>query len=471
MDWQKRFTSVHIITNKQNKGPGYTKWQAIQYVAQKANKHDVFTILDGDDAYSSSTALETIVNAYLITNCWMTHGSAAGIFSKRTFKLDQDDIKRIRKDEKFNFQHPRSCLCFLLAYMKETDFQDARGKWLLRVTDRIFVFKLLELSGEKNVCNIKDSIYFYREHSDNVRNKIPKDYKQDIIKYIATTTPVKRIEERINIVMCCYKRHDNLKTIINAIDNQTVANRITLHIINTSEDETKWHYLKYLSKSDLVKNIVLKVCNANKNLYGYARFLYVKYLLKTEFSPYVIFIDDDQKLNKDWVEKMYGTRAPLAYNCWFGRVFKIYDEASKFGYWDSILSYSSEFRNVKYDSMKEFHYGGTCGCVIDTNIFRFNILFRCPMEYRNIEDLWLSYIVKQVVGGKINLIRLPIKMHQFDNEGETALWKTIGERKSVFLRRLIECGYIKSRGFNKVLLGELIEEDNDSQKSIANFTF
>jgi hypothetical protein len=168
---------------------------------------------------------------------------------------------------------------------------------------------------------------------------------------------------------------------------------------------------------------------------------------------------------------MYATRKPLTYNCWFGRVFKIHDEVSKFGYWDSILSYSTEFKNSKYDSMKEFHYGGTCGCVIDSNVFRFNILFQCPAEYRNIEDLWLSYVVKQIIGGKINLIRLPVKMHQFDNEGETALWKTIGERKSVFLRLLIECGYIKTRGFNKQKLEGVIEDKNDSQKLIDKFTF
>lgn len=470
-DWSKKFDSMHVITNKTNKGPGFTKWQAIQYVSKRADKNDVFTILDGDDAYSSNRTLETIINAYLITNCWMTHGSADGIFSKRTFRLNEDDINNMRKNEGFNFQHPRSCLCFLLEYMKETDFQDDAGKWLMRVTDRMFVFKLLELSGEKNVCNIKESIYFYREHEDNVRNKVPKDYKKNIIKYISTTQPAKRIEERINIVMCCYKRHNNLKEIVKAIDNQTVSKRITLHIINTNPEVGKWEFMQNLVKSGVNKNIELKICNTNKNLYGYARFLYVKHLLKTEYLSYVMFIDDDQKLAAGWVEKMYATRKPLTYNCWFGRVFKIYDDVAKFGYWDSVLSYSNEFKNVKYDSMKELHYGGTCGCVIDANIFRFNAVFHCPNEYRNIEDLWLSYVVKQIVGGKINLIREPIKMHQFDNEGETALWKTIGERKSVFLRLLIECGYIKTKGFNKDKLGGLIEEKDDSQKLIDNFTF
>ena len=143
-DWSKKFDSMHVITNKTNKGPGFTKWQAIQYVSKRADKNDVFTILDGDDAYSSNRTLETIINAYLITNCWMTHGSADGIFSKRTFRLNEDDINNMRKNEGFNFQHPRSCLCFLLEYMKETDFQDDAGKWLMRVTDRMFVFKLLE---------------------------------------------------------------------------------------------------------------------------------------------------------------------------------------------------------------------------------------------------------------------------------------------------------------------------------------
>lgn len=470
--WLKQFPSVKLLTNTSNKGGGHTKWQAIEYVRKKAQKNDIFTILDGDDSYKQTTALELIVNTYLTKKCWVTHGSADGKFSKHTNTQMPINIATLRSDPQFNFQHPRTSLCFLLDYVKKEDFQDEKKSWLQRVTDRLFIYKLIELTGKDRVYNIKENIYFYREHADNVRNKVSATYKDTVIDYIKTTIPVKPIEEKINIVMCCYRRHENLKEIIKSVDNQTVANRIVFHIVNTNPDTTKWNYLKTLIKTPgLFVNISIKLCNTKQNLFGYARFLYSKKLLKTTALPYVIFIDDDQQLHSNWVEKMWKTRAPLCYNTWFGRVFNKSEKISDYNYWDSESTYSSIHTN-NYNPLTQhgqFHYGGTGGSVIDTNIFRFDITFRCPTEYRNIEDLWLSYVVRQVIGGKINNIHNPIKQHTFENEQKTALWKNVGDRKSDFLKELMQCGYITTNGYNKTNLDNLLEAKNDSEKTIAMF--
>lgn len=470
-DWAKQFTAK-IIRNKDNMGPGYTKWQAVQYINKVSDKNDIFLIMDGDDFFYNKYALETVLTNYLTKKCWMSYGSDNGKFSKSTMKLSNEIISVARKDETFNFQHPRTCLCFLLKYFTEKDFQDAQKQWLRRVTDRMFVYKLLELCGEKNICNIKECIYHYRTHNNNVRKKVSNAYKNDIINYISKTDSVKMLDEKIHIVMCCYKRHNNLKEIIRSVDKQTLAKRIVFHIINTNPEPSKWELLKSLiSEPGLYKAIEINICNTNKNLYGYARFLYVKHLLKTTIVPYVIFIDDDQKLSPTWVADMYATRQPLNYNCWFGRIFNMNKENEEIDYWDGLLSSKAEFQKPEYAALKEFHYGGTCGCIIDTNVFRFETLFRCPDEYRNIEDLWLSYVIKQIIGGKINITRLPIVMHQFENESQTALWRTIGERKSVFLRHLIETGFIRTKGYNKKKLELLLEKNNDADRFISKFIY
>lgn len=465
-DWAKQFESHHVITNKSNKGPGYTKWQSIEYISKTANKNDIYIILDGDDAFSSNLSLEIIVNAYITKKCWMTHGS-----EDDSSLLKQNDYEQIRK-KKFKIQHPRTCLCFLLDYIVKEDFMDRDKKWLLRCTEVAYIFKLIELCGEKNVYNIKDHIYFYRYQDDNVSNKISQDYKKDILDFIATSKTYTQIEEKIHIVMCCYIRHENLKEIIEKIDNQTVAKRIVFHIVNTNPKKSKWDYIKELiTKKGLFKNIEIKICNTNENLFGYARFLYVKHLLKSTIVPYVIFIDDDMKLKRTWIENIYKTRAPLNYMCWYGRIFNKFRDINKFNYNNSISSLMKNFKEPKFDSLKEFEYGGTGGCIVDTNIFRFDILFRCPDEYRNIEDLWLSFIVKNIIGGKINVYRDPIILNQFENESKTALYKTIGDRKSDFLQMLIKCGFLKVNGFFEKCLNKMVEKDNDSLKSIEKFTF
>ena len=469
--WAKHFESFEVITNDVNRGPAYTKWQAITWTRAHSSKNDIFTILDGDDYFSTHVALEIIVNKYLTTKCWTTYGSADGKFSKRAFTLKQTDIDNMRGVERFNFQHPRTCLCFLLDYMVKTDFMDGSGKWLKRVTDRQFVYKLLELSGQANICHIKQVLYKYREHDDNARNKVPNTYKRQIIEYISKTTPAVLIEEKIHIVMCCYKRHENLKDIIEAIDNQSVASRIVFHIVNTNPEPAKWKFLKSVVAEFGNKKIEIRICNTNENLFGYARFLYTKSLMTTEILPYVIFIDDDQKLSTKWVENIYNTRSALAYNCWFGRIFDKFSDVSKMGYWKGVVSSSKSWSLAKYESLTEFDYGGTGGSIIDTNIFRFDVLFRCPIEYRNIEDLWLSFVVKQIVGGKINIFRQKIAQHQFTNESETALWKTIGDRKSVFLRALVNLGYLKGKGVLGRKLEGFVEKKSDAEKSISKFTF
>jgi hypothetical protein len=75
------------------------------------------------------------------------------------------------------------------------------------------------------------------------------------------------------------------------------------------------------------------------------------------------------------------------------------------------------------------------------------------------------------VGGKINIFREKIDMHQFDNEKNTALWKSINDRKSTFLRSLVNLGYLKTHGFMGHKLNAYIEKDSDVEKSISQFTF
>ena len=450
--WSKRLGGLEVITNLEHKGLAYTKWQAITWTRMRAAKNDIFTILEGDNYFSTKAALEIIVNKYLTTKCWTTYGSAG---SKRAFTLKHTDI--MRGVERFDFQHPHTCLAFLLDYMVKEDFI---GNWL---TDRQFVSNLLELSGPGNICHIKQVLYKYRRQDDNAHNKVPNSYKRQ---------PALAVEEKIHIVMCCYKRHENLKDIIIAIDKQSVAKRIVFHIVNTNPEVEKWRFLKRLiAEAELVKNIEIRICNTNKNLFGYARFLYTKSLLISEIIPYVIFIDDDQKLTQKWVENIYNTRAALAYNCWFGRIFDKFNDVSEMGYWKGVDSSSKPWSQAKYDSLKIFDYGGTGGSIIDTNIFRFDILFRCPDTYRNIEDLWLSFVVKQIVGGKINIFREKIVQNEFANENKTALWKTIGDRKSVFLRSLVNLGYLKGQGFLGRELEKFVEKKSDADKSISKFTF
>jgi glycosyltransferase involved in cell wall biosynthesis len=473
-DWALKFKANYkdcvLINLKENMGPAYTKWSAIKYVRESANKNDIFTILDGDDSYSSLNALKIIHERYLKTKCWFTYGSALGEYTDQGGAIDADCILNLRKPRgSFKYQHPRSCLVFLLDYMNENDFQDADGKWLLRLTDRQFIYKCLELSGLNRICFIEQKLYNYRTHANNVRNKLDNTYKFAVDTYINSLPPSLPIMESIHLVMCCYKRHHNLTKIINSVENQTVARRIVLHVINTNPD--KWAETTYIKTHMALQNIKLTICNTNENLYGYARFLYTKQLLRKEIVPYIIFFDDDQVLPKHWVENIYRRAKPLSYCCWFGRIFKKNLLKEKMSYWDDKIN--SECRRLAlYSSdIKTFDFGATCGCLVDTNIFRFDLLFKCPKQYRNIEDLWLSFIVRQVLGNNISPFNIPIDCDTFDDTEQTALWVSLYKEKQVFLNLLVDIGFLRSSHINIGRLNDLVEKEDDSEKYISKFVY
>lgn len=475
-NWVKKFKDagieVYLITNKKNMGPAYTKWQAIQFVRENANLNDIFTIVDGDDFFCNKSALELIFQKYLTSKCLFTYGSAIGEYNEKVEMVK--DISSIRNpNTKFLYQHPRSCLVYLLHHFLEGDFQDRLGNWLIRVTDRQFIFKCIELAGLDRVSIIEPVIYNYRSHSGNIRNKVNNEYKKEIERHIAATSSNEVLKEEIHIVMCCYRRHHNLKEIIGSICNQTinVLYSVNLHIINTNPD--KWEDTQRI-KGELNaanSNLKLHLCNTTENLYGYARFLYVRHTMKKCFMPYVIFIDDDQVLAKDWVEKMYSTRKPLTYNCWYGRIFEKGKGIDAISYWNDLVMQHKRLL-AEYDpAHKEFDYGGTGGSIIDTNVFSLDLMFRCPKHYRNIEDLWLSFIMKHVLGTSIGIVVNPINAFSFRDSDDTAIWTNIMQEKEDFLKVLCKTGFCFSDSININELEKIIEKGNDSDSSISRFMY
>jgi len=456
----------NIIKNERNMGCGFTKWQAVEFVRKNGSACDIFTILDGDDFYTSVFTLHTIVLSYLKNKCLFTYGSAEGLNTDQASLVTE--LSTLRKPtNRFKFQHPRSCQVCLLNNFTESDFKDSEGSWLIRVTDRQFIYKCIELSGLKRVSYIKKILYSYRTHSHNIRNLVDENYKNRIIDQIAKKAPSKVLEDEIHIVMCCYKRHHNLLKIIESISLQTIKNiKIHFHIVNTNPE--KWEETLLL-KDRIWENVVLHLCNTNSNLYGYARFLYVKKLMKTTYIPYVIFIDDDQYLPAEWLEMAWSSKHPLTYCCWYGRIFENEKGVEGLSYWNDKIPQHKRLL-AKYDAKyKEFDYGATCGCIIDTSFFLFDIVFKCPKEYRNIEDLWLSFIVKHILGKPINIMINPIAHNMFNDTESTALWPSLMTKKEEFLKLLAKTGYCFSNKINITELLQINTSDNDSDESINNF--
>ena len=341
-------------------------------------------------------------------------------------------------------------------YSRYTEFNNFYTEHSMIINDNIF---------EKNVYGL----YEYKENIKTKLNDIVFKYFKNRNEDEDENNDEDTNNDTIHLIMCCYKRHHHLKDIIKSVDNQTVASQIVFHIINTNPE--KWDETIEIKNTTPIKNIKIRLCNTGVNLYGYARFLYTKHLLKTETIPYVIFFDDDQLLPQDWIKKLYAMRQPFIYMCQYGAIFRRYDTVSEYSYFDRTFSNSAG--NIKLNLPEKIDYGATSGCIVDTQIFLNDIFFRCPRPYRNgVEDLWLSYFVNVILCKPVQLFSISLGKSKFDDTEATALWHTIKKEKTDFLRLLVNTGFlIDNNNVSMDELNKILEPTDDSDILISNFTF
>ena len=148
-----------------------------------------------------------------------------------------------------------------------------------------------------------------------------------------------------------------------------------------------------------------------------------KEVLKTKCNP-IIFIDDDESLEPDFVEYMYERykEYPDAIQGWFTRIF-VGDT-----YWGSI-PYNEEDTEVDYV--------GTGGMILDRKIFDEEpILQNIPEEFVKVEDLYLSYLARKR-GQKLIAVKPHIKIEVDGKDQYTRL----GNYKELAFNKLRELGW------------------------------
>lgn len=117
--------------------------------------------------------------------------------------------------------------------------------------------------------------------------------------------------------------------------------------------------------------------NTKDNQGSAARFKMVK---QVKGNP-VLFIDDDESLEPDFIEYMMSVYDPNKVIGWFTRIFPFET------YWNSI-PYSPVGTEVDYV--------GTGGMILDRRIFdEESILQKLPDEFKKVEDLYLSFLARE----------------------------------------------------------------------------
>lgn len=188
---------------------------------------------------------------------------------------------------------------------------------------------------------------------------------------------------KIAVIFCTWKRVNKLKNTLNNLNNQTYQDF----------DIFIWNNNKYeISNIDnIVKNESKKINirHSQNNVGGIGRFYYAKEISNN--YDVIIFIDDDQFIGDDVIEKMVNKYEENTIISWWGWNIKN-------NYWDRERVFN--FSNVDYC--------GTGGMIVSSKLFNIIDLDKIPDKYIFIEDLWLSFVAKyeygyNLIGGNFNI--------------------------------------------------------------------
>jgi glycosyltransferase involved in cell wall biosynthesis len=435
------FKMIHRDTNG---GPAASKWTFMEYLQNNRTMYtmnDIVFIIDGDDYLIDDKVFYTINETYHQYKCWVTYGDAEGKFCETNKIAIPEDWSNFRK-ERWIYNHPRTFKLGLAMTFVEDDFKKD-GVWLTKGTDRPIVYNCIEMAGKERVQYINKIMYKYVEHELNSYKTVNFQSKKAQLDYVMNIEPKTQIVEDIHIVMCYWQRPNHLEVQLNNLNNQTVAKRIHLHILNNNV-----HFVKYLNETlEKIKpkftNIKVTMKHYKNEWYAFQRFLYIRdNLVPNYLIDYAIMMDDDSTWADDWVENMYKLRKPKTYTCWFGKKWTM----DNIDYWEGSIIQTHECKYLKKLEIRDFHYGGTGGAIIDVNIFLKNSeLWKIPNDLPedtiiyNIEDLWLSFIMRKLYAWTIPRAYLVDKGLFRENTltNKTALWKTLRQPKSKLLVYLV----------------------------------
>jgi len=203
------------------------------------------------------------------------------------------------------------------------------------------------------------------------------DFELGLIEMaLSKSAPKNQLTTTAEVCLVVYKRHLRVPQILKQLKDQTVQN-FNVNIWNNSGEN--------LDLGNFPEDR-LQVITSKENVGSQARFKLVK---KTTGNP-IIFIDDDEELEPDFVEyncRQYLRHGPSYVLGWFNRRF------STENYWqaDLCLPYGVEV-----------DYVGTGGMILDRKIFdECTLLQDMPPEFAKVEDIFLSYMARMEYGMKL----------------------------------------------------------------------
>lgn len=366
-------------------GSAFAKWEIINHVRRQADPHDYFTLLDGDDKYTSrSTLMNIFLGVLLPTRPNFAWGSQTGKFNEEC-KESHMPGTYARALVPWVFCHPRFFRVRLLSDLNVSMFKRSNGSWLQKATDRPLVYAALETSPEK-ITHIRGGPHVsYTFGKKNGLKRFSKHIISGDKQQVMARLPLKSWPLEIHLFCAIFDRPNTIYFMDHLLQSELGEYKVRVHIANNKASrQAELVALAALKSTD---QITFDVTAMPSNLGGMARFLLLKQMMRVYLIDFAVFIDDDQYVGKQSILNLWAQRENRAMVSWFG---KCWDNAES-KYWVPTFGFNQIHQNSSFP--KVWHYAGTGFSIVDTLIFSDPRVFQIPDEYFYVEDLWLSYIL------------------------------------------------------------------------------
>ena len=219
----------------------------------------------------------------------------------------------------------------------------------------------------------------------------------------------------VPVIMCTWRRINRLEKTIRLLEAQKSGTHPELYIWNNNFAE------KDAIDSIIVRShIRVKAYHHHENIGGFGRFYFARIL--AEKHPFIIFIDDDQEFDKNFLETFFLEATPK----------------TLISYWAfRINNYENYWNREPLRPYEDAVYCGTGGMICDSSLFKDSRLYDCPFEYRFIEDLWLSYFASHILGWR--LLKSSALLSIIEDGLDQGIDLT--EKKNNFLKLLVASGW------------------------------
>lgn len=423
----------------QNMGSAYAKFRIFKHIQTISNPNDYVMVLDGDDVLSHNGVLQYIRNVTLQHQYWFMWGRIRGKYEEQCGPLPVKTSMirahaRNMKRQIWPVCHPRIFKSGLIRYLNEDQFKDENDNWLQKSTDRPFMFSFLEWSGDDRIHFLSEQqIYNYSWTPNNglLRfNAKTINYDRD---YVNQREPMTEHPIFIDVIACLWDRRSESSFFSSIMGSSLRENHIIrLHICNNKPE------LQYERENIAKMYKQVTVYNMHKNTFGYGRFLLAKKIMKKLLVEYIIMIDDDMELKEHTLQAVFDERKPLTYSAWYGKNWHEHET----DYWHPLHQIPVSHPSLalqKFPNVHTWQYGGTGMSIIDARIFFTDIIFACPDEFKNIEDIWLSYVVQLL---KWDTLRLRVDFNVNVKQNSVGQWSNLREQKNKMFKYV---GYLKCK--------------------------